>query len=222
MKYDVFISYSSKNQKIKIETPTNIHKTMAEKKNEVEKDFSQTEKYNSREWVDLALPSGLKWATCNLGATTPEEYGDYFAWGETEPKSGYTADNSATYKKAIGDISGDLRYDAARKNWGNSWRIPTEAEFSELISNCTWTWTTQNNVNGYRVTGVNGNSIFLPAASCCVGSSLSSRGEYGNYWASTPERRDSEDAYCLSFYCSYHLLEWTFRYLGQTVRPVCE
>ena len=196
MKYDVFISYSSKNQKIKIETPTNIHKTMAEKKNEVEKDFSQTEKYNSREWVDLALPSGLKWATCNLGATTPEEYGDYFAWGETEPKSGYTADNSATYKKAIGDISGDLRYDAARKNWGNSWRIPTEAEFSELISNCTWTWTTQNNVNGYRVTGVNGNSIFLPAASCCVGSSLSSRGEYGNYWASTPERRDSDHVGC--------------------------
>ncbi|MBO7269682.1 MAG: InlB B-repeat-containing protein, partial [Bacteroidales bacterium] len=115
---------------------------------------------NDHEWVDLGLPSGLKWATCNVGANTPEGYGDYFAWGETSPKNDYSW---STYKYCKGSkntltkyntdsnygtvdnkITLDLSDDAARANWGGKWRMPTKAEQDELINNCTWTWTTQN------------------------------------------------------------------------------
>ena len=89
------------------------------------------------EWVDLGLPSGVKWATCNVGASDPWEYGDYFAWGETSPKSEYTKENSKTYNRNMGDISGNPNYDAARANWGGSWRIPTKKEFHELGTECT-------------------------------------------------------------------------------------
>ena len=113
--------------------------------------------------VDLGLPSGLKWATYNVGATTPEDYGNYYAWGETATKSEYTKQNSVTYRRQIYDISGNAQYDAARANWGSTWRMPTKAEIEELLIDCAWTRTTQNGVNGYRVTGPNDNSIFLPA-----------------------------------------------------------
>ena len=188
---------------------------------------------NGHEYVDLGLPSGLKWATCNVGANNPEDYGDYFAWGETTTKSEYIWGNSLTDGLSIselqsqGIIDGDHNltpsYDAARANWGGSWRMPTEAEQRELIDNCTWERTTQNGVNGYKVTGPNGNSIFLSAAGYRDGSSLYSAGEYGYYWSSTPDESDSDYAYLLFLYGSHQGgVVRIRRFYGQSVRPVVE
>lgn len=177
-------------------------------------------KHEGHEWVDLGLPSGLKWATCNVGATKPEEYGNYYAWGETATKSEYNPSNSLTYGRQMNDISGNVKYDAAQANWGGTWRMPTKAEQQELINNCTCEWTTQNGVKGYKVTGTNGNSIFLPAAGFRNGSSLGDAGDYGYYWSSTPIEDDSYYAYGLSFNSSKQLIN--YRYGGLSVRPVSE
>ena len=111
--------------------------------------------------VDMGL--SVKWATCNVGANTPEEYGNYYAWGETSTKSNYDEDNCKTWKRRMSDIRGNSSYDAARANWGSNWRLPTASEFEELIDNCDYQWTTQNGVKGVRFTSKrNGNSIFFP------------------------------------------------------------
>ena len=177
---------------------------------------------NGHNWVDLGLPSGLKWATCNVGATTPEGYGNYYAWGETTTKTSYNESNSVTYNQQINDFSGNSTYDAARANWGSTWRMPTDAEMIELLNNCTWTWTTQSGVNGYRVTGPNGNSIFLSAAGYCYGSSCYYVGEYGYYWSSTPSGSLTNVAYDLCFNSGYHNWQRGGRYYGFTVRPVSD
>ena len=172
---------------------------------------------NGHKYVDLGL--SVKWACCNVGAESPEEYGDYFAWGETTPKSEYTEENSKTYRKNIGDISGNPAYDAATANWGGSWRMPTRAEMQELIDNCTWTWTIQNGVKGCKVKGPNGNSIFLPAAGRRFGSSLNYAGNTGFYWRSTPDESRTNGAYYLYFYSGSELY-WGYRHYGLSVRPV--
>ena len=115
-----------------------------------------------REYVDLGL--SVKWAKYNIGASETSLYGNYYAWGEITTKNSYDANNSATYGVDLDNIYGNPKYDAASANWGGSWRMPTKNEMQELINNCTWTWTTQNGVNGYLVTGKNNNSIFLPAS----------------------------------------------------------
>ena len=191
------------------------------------------------EYVDLGLPSGLKWATCNVGATTPEEYGDYFAWGEVEPKTTY---NWSTYKygtdedqltkycnnsdygkygftdnKTILD-PGD---DAATMNWGGSWRMPTKAEQDELRTKCTWDWTTQSGVSGYKVTGLNGNSIFLPAAGYMVGDTLFLAGSFGYYWSSSLYADNPSYAYNVYFYPDFMSWNGYSRSHGRSVRPVC-
>ena len=177
---------------------------------------------NGYAWVDLGLPSGVKWATCNVGATTPEGYGNYYAWGETTTKSSYVYSNSVTYNQEIRDFSGNVTYDAARANWGGTWRMPTKAEIVELRKNCTCTWTTQNGVNGYKVTGPNGNSIFLPAAGEYSGSSRNYVGEFGDYWSSTPYESGTYYACDLGF-SIYGLGEGGYyRYYGRTVRPVSD
>ena len=173
---------------------------------------------NGHQWVDLGL--SVKWATCNVGASSPSDYGNYYAWGETRTKSEYTVDNSSTYGKSMGDISGDSRYDAARANWGGPWRLPTQAEMQELIDKCTWIWTSQGGHNGYRVTGPNGNSIFLPAAGYRLGSSLYYAGDFGSYWSSAPNESNARSACFLAFNSSDHLLNWSYRSYGQSVRPV--
>ena len=184
---------------------------------------------NGHEYVDLGLPSGLKWATCNVGASKPEEYGDYFAWGEHTPKLEYSEKTYEHIKKgflginkyvALGDISGNAQYDAARSNWGGSWRLPTSGEMEELKENCTWIWTTQGGKRGYKVTGPNGNSIFLPAAGYRYGTSLDYAG--GRYWNSTPYGSDTDYAYYLYFNSSLQLVGWGYRYYGRSVRPVSE
>lgn len=186
---------------------------------------------NSHEYVDLGL--SVKWATMNVGASKLGDYGDYFAWGETQPKSIY---DWSTYKYCNGSSSTltkyntnssygtvdnkttlDLNDDAANANWGGSWRMPTDAEWEELINNCTWTWTTQNGKNGYKVTSKsNGNSIFLPA------SSLDKAGSYGNYWSSSLNTDTPYNAWFVYFYSSsVSRSSYYHRYLGRSVRPVC-
>ena len=187
---------------------------------------------DDHEYVDLGLPSGLKWATCNIGARVPEASGDYFAWGETTTKETYYEDNCPTYGlskselQSQGYIDGEgnltSQYDAATANWGGSWRMPTKYECQELIDKCKWEWVTINGVNGYKVTGTNGNSIFLPAAGYRYGSSLNRAGGNGSYWSSTPYDYYDFYAYDLYFNSSGHRMSYDFRYFGQSVRPVLE
>lgn len=176
--------------------------------------------------VDLGL--SVKWACCNVGATTPEGYGDYFAWGETSPKSSYTDENYKHWVDYDGDgvwehgefaLNSDIsgtQYDAATANWGGNWRMPTIKEIYELCDNCTSRGTTLNGVDGREVTGPNGNSIFLPAAGCRDGSS-SYWGFY--YWSSTPYV-GRLDAYYTSG--EYHVTQLLARWYGLSVRPVTE
>ena len=181
----------------------------------------ETPDNNNHEYVDLGLPSGLLWATCNVGAETPEAYGNYYAWGEVNTKDTYTAANSLTFGMQMNDITGNAQYDAATANWGGDWRMPTRAEQEELLNNCTWTWTTQNGVKGYKVTSkVNSNYIFLPAAGNRSGSSLNVAGSYGYYWSSTPFDSASYCACYLHFGSDFHSMDYLNRGLGKSVRPV--
>lgn len=194
------------------------------------------------EYVDLGL--SVKWATCNLGAYSPEEYGKYYAWGETTTTTDYSKSSCATWNRDISDIAGNPQYDAARANWGGSWRLPTEDEMRELVEKCTWTWTTRGGYNGYKVTGPNGNSIFLPAAGFRAESSLYVESKAGHYWCSIPyegsdtqfgelismalsdystsDESDTQNACCLHFNKDYPLVGCRFRYCGYSVRPVSE
>lgn len=170
--------------------------------------------------VDLGL--SVKWADCNVGASSPSDYGGYFAWGEISQKFTYYESNSETFEVPLGDISGNSRYDAARANWGGNWRLPTKAECQELVDKCTWTWTTQGGHNGYKVVGPNGNSIFLPAAGLRDGASLDDAGGCGYYWNSTPDGIDTQHAYRLYFHCYYRSVHGSSRNYGRSVRPVSE
>jgi hypothetical protein len=194
--------------------------------------------HNGHDYVDLGL--SVKWATCNVGANSPEEYGDYFAWGETEPKSTY---NWSTYKWCIYRAKRQTKYctkrsygtvdnkttlelsdDAAHANWGGSWRMPTDAELTELREQCTWTWTTQNGVNGYKVTSQsNGNSIFMPAAGFRNASSLLyTGGSNGYYWSSSLSTDYPELAWYVLFNSDCVTRSFCCRFCGLSVRPVCQ
>ena len=175
-------------------------------------------------YVDLGL--SVKWATCNVGASSPEDCGDYFAWGETSTKTSYDVDNTKTYNKRSYnyDIGGDSSLDAARANWGGTWRLPTEAEIQELIDKCDWEWTTQGGNNGYKVTGPSGQSIFLPVTGYREKSLFYNAGWSGYYWASTPKEEDDYGsfAFFLFFRDSIHNVNWDERFYGYSVRPVSE
>lgn len=174
---------------------------------------------NGHQYVDLGLSSGLKWATCNVGADSPEDYGNYYAWGETETKAEYTEDNSVTYGQQLNDISGNAQYDAAAANWGGSWRMPTRDEITELMYNCSWTPETQNGVDGFKVTGNNGNYIFIPASGYRDGSSSYIYGEC-YYWSSTPHQYSNDYSYILYSDYEYQSEDMNYRYRGLTIRPV--
>ena len=161
---------------------------------------------NGHEYVDLGL--SVKWATCNVGASSPEEYGDYYAWGETEVKARYIDDNCETWGKSIDDIGGTSR-DVAHVKWGGTWRMPTDDEINELLDYCTFTWTSKYWVSGYKVTSLrNGKSIFLPAAGWRNGTSLNSAGSFGFYWSSTPYEINTQRAYGLYFNSVDHYWNW--------------
>ena len=197
----------------------------------------------SYEYVDLGLPSGLLWATCNVGASTPEEYGHYFAWGETTPKINYSW---STYQYCNGSSNTLTKYcnnsdygyngftdnlttllpedDAATVNWGGGWRMPTEEELQELWDNTTVTWTTQNGVGGALFTAPNGNSIFMPAAGGRLDGGLYGAGTSGSCYSSTLPYYYAYAARVFSFtltdsYISCHMNGYV-RYIGRTVRPV--
>ncbi len=192
-----------------------------EREEQERKSFEASGSHNGYEWVDLGL--SVKWATKNVGASSPSDYGDYYAWGETSTKSSYTDDTSKTLDKSMGNIGGNSSYDVARYRWGGSWRLPTKAECQELVDKCTWTWTNQGGHNGYKVTSkINGKSIFLPAAGWCYGTSPNLVGEYGHYLSSTPHQSNTYFAYDLYFYFSYHGVDWGNRAHGRSVRPVVE
>ena len=201
------------------------------------KGTSATEEH---EYVDLGLPSGTLWATCNIGANSPEEYGYYFAWGETSPKNYYSW---STYKWCEGNETTLTKYctdsyygyndftdgkmdldpedDAAYVNWGPDWRMPIKEQQQELIYECTWTWTTQNGVNGQLGTGRTGNTIFLPAAGRRWHELLDDGGAAGVYWSRTLYEYDSDDTYYLCFRSDgVYWYSDGLRRSGRTVRAV--
>ncbi len=173
---------------------------------------------NGHDWVDLGLPSGLRWATCNVGADTPEGNGNYYAWGETTPKTTY---NSSTYTYTGNPTRLPSSADAATANWGSGWRMPTKDELNELKNNCTVTWTTQNGVNGRLFTGPNGNSIFLPAAGGRYDSSLLDAGSNGYYRSSSLYSSNAGSAWRLRFSSGDCYMDINYRYGGLSVRAVC-
>lgn len=181
------------------------------------------------EAIDLGLPSGTLWASCNLGASSPEEYGDYFAWGETDVKDGYSWQTyqwcNGTYESmstdCVDSVELNQQYDAAFAKWGDQWRMPTVADFKELVTECTWTWTAQNGVKGYLVTGSNENSIFLPAAGCQRDGTILHGGYTGCYWSKTLYESDTQHAHLLYFNNdSYSYKFRNFRVDGRSVRPI--
>lgn len=191
---------------------------------------------NGHEYVDLGL--SVKWATCNIGATTPEDYGNYYAWGEAKPQSTY---NWSTYKWCNGSSSTftkyntsssfgtvdnktvlDLADDAANANWGGAWRMPTDAEWQELRDNCTWTWKPLNGINGFEVKGSNGNAIFLPAAGFRSSNDVFYTGHYGCYWSSSLDTTAPSNAKFVEFQSEDNDIfrNYYSRVCGQSVRAV--
>ncbi len=179
-------------------------------------------------WVDLGL--SVLWAKYNVGATSPEEYGEYYAWGETETKSRYTWENYKYYNSAtdsfthIGDDISGTQYDVAHVKWGNGARMPRLAEIKELLNNCSWTVSTYKGVKGMTVTGKNGNSIFLPFAGSRLYDELDDGGYGGYYWSGTYYGGyDDDDAYFLCFDDDGDR-DWVDydRDCGRSVRPVTE
>ena len=193
----------------------------------------------THDYVDLGLPSGTLWATCNVGANSPEEYGDYYAWGETELKSDYSW---STYKYYKGTYNTMTKYctdsdygtvdnktelepsdDAASVNWGSNWQMPNREQCDELYNSSytTTTWTTMNGVKGLKITSKsNGNSIFLPAAGYRYDPGLSDAGRAGYYWSRSLRTSYNDDACFLDFYSSNISTQNDDRYYGQSVRPV--
>ncbi|MBR5983658.1 MAG: zinc-ribbon domain-containing protein [Bacteroidales bacterium] len=206
---------------------------------------SHTDQDTNHEYVDLGLPSGTKWATCNVGANAPEEYGDYFAWGETSPKETY---DQNSYKYCNGHMSETLtKYcnypgcgyngftdnlttleasdDAATVSWGKDWRIPTNEEMTELIDNCSYKWTEQNGIKGLVAIGPNGNSIFFPATGYRYGNDCYGNGDVGEYWTSSIISMASYSAYTHRVYPNGFDMDEGYidddsRECGRTIRPV--
>ena len=203
-----------------------------EKNNEVSVTVSGS--IDGHDYVDLGL--SVKWATMNVGATAPEEYGNYYAWGEITTKDSYTWENytlangsydaltkyctSSSYGTVDNKTTLEAADDVATQKWGGNWRMPTIDEWQELIDNCTWTWTTKNGVNGYEVKATNGNSIFLPAAGYRGNDGLNDAGSFGYYWSSSLLTSSPGNARYVYFCSDYHYTYGDDRCYGRSVRPV--
>ena len=205
---------------------------LANKQKEEKEKAAEKKRLGGHDYVDLGL--SVKWATCNVGASSPSDNGSYFAWGETTPKSEYSwaslrycADNSGDTFTKYNNVDNKSRLelgdDAARANWGGSWRMPTDAEWSELRQKCTWIWTEQGGKKGYKVTSkVNGNSIFLPAAGSRDDTNLSGEGSLGNYWSSSLRTGNPTNAWRVRFHSDDVYRYSYYRCDGYSVRPVTE
>ena len=196
--------------------------------------FTTIENTPEIEYVDMGFPSGVKWATCNFGATTPEGYGEYYAWGEIETKEEYTWQNGncLTYGKELGDISGNPEYDVVAAEWGGSWRSPRLEDMYELVTLCDWIW----NGKGFNVVSrINGSYIFLPAAGFMNTLAANAagtegpldQGTWGYYWTSTPYSEEVEGgtntnkrACFLQFGSGGYMTDQGLRYNGFSIRPV--
>lgn len=187
---------------------------------------------NGHQWVDLGLPSGVKWATCNVGATAPEEFGDYYAWGETSPKDDYSPETSLYHripfaslvKSGVTDPNGNLtmKHDIANISWGGSWRMPTDEEFQELVDLCDWEFTNYNGINGYMVTGSNKETIFIVAAGYRINTELEHTDEYGDYWSSSVVKDRSGAACSLGYSPKSYGRRCYHRFRGRSIRPVTD
>lgn len=229
-----------------------IEREIADCKTDSSSGFGGTGTANGHEYVDLDLPSGTLWATCNVGASKPEDYGNYYAWGETKVKSVY---NDETYKycnvnwdnvfglKAFG-INNLTKYcnnssygnngftdnqtmlegcdDVAKTNWGNGWHIPTKAQWNELLKYTTNQWTTQNGVSGTLFTAKNGQTLFLPAAGSREGNGFRDVGSHGKYWSSLVDTDVAYSAWYFSFVSGFCRMACLNRTYGFSVRPVRE
>lgn len=218
--------------------------------NQIRKDNPTTQPtngvINNHEWVDLGL--SVKWATCNIGANNPMQYGDYFAWGEIASKDDYHSQNSKTFNQRINDFSGSSEYDAATAIWGEEWRMPSIAEFEELIDNCIFEWI---HIDGAvvckAISKKNGKSIIFPGNGKMINRNLRNEISYnhadgswenswGYYWSSTPiddsadTHGDPREYYAQSLllygekfgrYCKY-TVSWDGRWFGMMIRPVTE
>ena len=209
-----------------------------EPKNDKNKDNANNGAENGYEWVNLGLPSGIKWATCNVDADKPEGYGYYFAWGETATKDTYSWDTYkhgdgktfSKYNATDGLTTLEAADDAAIANWGGSWRMPTDDEWKELRENCNWRWTKSYNdttrVAGYIVASKsNDNSIFLPAAGFLDSRGINNNGSYGYYWSSSLETEDPKCAWFTIFsdgQSNSVRRSSVERFYGRSVRPVCK
>ncbi len=176
---------------------------------------------NGYEYVDLGLPSGLKWATCNVGANSPEECGYYVQWGETMPKDDYSEATCSTYNVSIGNNISGTEYDAARVNWGSTWRMPTYEEAKELLDFCEWQDGVLDGVAGIKVTGPNGNYIFLPYTGYRAGTKpVSYNGISGSFWVAKPS--GAKNGYRTLFDKNGYRFTLSVRSGGFTVRPVSD
>jgi len=191
-------------------------------------------KSNGYSYVDLGL--SVKWAACNMGANTPEEYGSYYAWGEVKEKEDYTwrtykwckgtqdrlkkYNTLAEYNKVDNKTTLELSDDAARAKRGASWRIPTEAEWDELKNSCKWRRTTQKDTNGFLITAPNGNSIFLPFAGCLYFTTYDELGRYGLYWTSTLDEEYPTSAKAMILFDEGCQIFNYLRAMGLSIRPV--
>ena len=179
---------------------------------------------NGHECVDLGL--SVRWATCNIGALKPEDFGSVFSWGEVKTKNNFSPGDYA-YSKSLADtwvnIGADIKntkYDVARSLWGDGWRLPTAIEVRELLEKCKWEWITINEKNGFKVTGPNGKSIFLPAAGVKMLDESYYENSYGYYWTSTLNASDAGNAYNLYFFSTYRGVDSMRRYFGLMARGV--
>ena len=168
-------------------------------------------------YVDLGLPSGIKWAMCNVGATSPEDYGNYYTWGSKKHSAGYVSRDSISYNSSI---AGNIQYDVATAEWGVEWRIPTKKDFEELFDYCTFKQVRKDGVRGYLVVSKkNDNQIFLPAAGYYFNCRLYNAGYDWHYWSATP----LNDLSALCFYSEKDQSFMLFplgRDVGRNIRPV--
>lgn len=192
--------------------------------------------FNNHDWIDLGLPSGIKWATCNIGAKTPEERGDYFAWGEIAPKANYgwtyykfrlqVGNQISKYGDGVSDnkIVLEESDDTATANWGNGWRTPTKEEFEELKAYCNFIWEDRYGIKGFKVISKkNGCSVFFPAAGYYDKDVFFSEDETGNYWSSSVTRGNRPyDAWNFYFSKQNIFLNHDYRHHGLTIRPVID